>query len=471
MRYFVDLKTYLLYNNIIFKESRFFAFMNHDKAPKTEKQKLLRAFCIFGTIFLILFYISNQNSVSAWFGKWTSILNPVIIGFVIAYLCNPIYKKFREKFLKKVKKPNLRKAFALIFTYAIVIAIIALLLIIIIPQVISSYNDLSSKFEGYVNAATKWANDIIINSPLLKNDYSDVFDFIDANNVAERITNLISNSGELMKTAVGYMLKYSSNVIIGVKDFFLGFLISIYVLLFKEHLANVTKRIVRSLTSRENYDMLIMRVSHTNKKIGGYITGALIDSLIVALEGLAIFSIFGIPYAPLVAFIIGVTNLIPIFGPFLGAVPTGFIILIADPSKLILYIILIFIIQQIDGNIVAPLILGSKTGLTSLGIIIAITVFGGYFGILGMFIGIPLFAVIYDIIAENTNARLVEIGDPEFPPELEQSENNEKKFILLIKKWIVFTVNTIVKFAKFICNVFRALVKKLKNKSNNKNKK
>lgn len=444
--------------------------MNQNKPPKTEKQKLFTAFCTFGTIFLILFCISNQSSLMQWVGKWISILNPVIIGFIIAYLCNPIYRKIREKAPARIKRPHLRKALALILTYLIVITFVGVLIVIIVPQVVSSYKDLESKFETYLNAAIAWANNFVLNSPLFDGQYTDIFDFLDANNVAQHITDFIAGSGALMQTAVTYVFKYGSNFILGLKDFFVGVFISIYVLLFKEHLSNITKRFIRSVTSRERYDSILRRASHTNGKIGGYIIGAITDSIIVAIEGLIIFSIFGIPYAPLIAIIVGVTNIIPIFGPFLGAFPSAFIIFIANPSKVILFIILIIVIQQIDGNIVAPYILGSKTGLTSLGIIIAITVTGGYFGILGMFIGVPLFAVIYDVINEGTNARLKEIDDPEFPPEedTEEKKKTENRFLIWLKKTAVALWHALVRAAKFVYSHAKTLLCRLREKMKKK---
>ncbi|MBE6631404.1 MAG: AI-2E family transporter [Ruminococcaceae bacterium] len=419
--------------------------MNNEKTPKTEKEKLLKILCILGAVFLVLFFIINISTLSIWLSKIVAVLNPVIIGFIIAYLCNPICNWLHNKVFGKIRRAKLKKTLSIILTYIILVAVLAGLLTIILPQFFIALTDLISKIDGYINKAVNWANGIINNSNLFNGKFTDLFDFIDVNDLTSNLTSFIKNSGNILKDIGNILVSYGSNIVIGVTDALLGIFISVYVLIFKKNIIAWCKRITRALTTRDNYNVFMRRVSHANGKFGNYLIGAITDSIIVAVEGLIIFSIFGIPYAPLISVIIGITNVIPILGPFLGAIPSAFIIFIVDPSKVILFIILIIIIQQIDGNIVAPFILGSSLGLSSFGIIIAVTVMGGLWGIPGMFIGVPLFAFFADLIEESVNTKLRALNDPEFPPSeaTEIEKPNKSPIISFIKKHVTKAYKTL----------------------------
>ncbi len=408
--------------------------MNNGNVPKNNRDRALSLLCIVAIIFTVVFILVNRKTLSLWGASIVSVLNPVIIGFIIAYLCNPIYNWLRNKALSKISQAKLKKALAIILTYIILLVIVSGLLLIIIPQVIYALKDLVSKMDGYISSALSFVNNIFKNSKFFSDDTT-IFDFIDVNKILTNLETFLDTSGDILKQVGNFVINYGGNIVGGVTDVFLGLFISIYVLIFKGRIATWFKRIIRAVLSREKYDNFLYRVGHANGKFGNYIIGALTDSLIVAVEGFIIFALFGIPYAPLIAVIVGITNLIPILGPFLGAIPSLFIILIVEPSKAILFLILIIIIQQIDGNIVAPFILGSSLGLSSFGIIIAITVMGGLWGILGMFIGVPLFAFFADLIEEAVNTKLKAIDDPDFPPsEPKPEEKNVSPIITFVKK-------------------------------------
>lgn len=395
--------------------------MNNENNKRNDKNNYLKTLCILAAVFVALFALVNFGTFAMIFAVIISVLNPVLIGFIIAYLCNPIYNALRNKALKKIKRQKLKKVLSIVLTYLIVLAIVAGILLIIIPQFIYAFKDLVAKTDGYISAAISWANNIISNSNLFAAD-TDIFDFIDTEKILANLKTFFDASGNILKKVGDWAINYGTNIVGGITNVLLGLFISIYVLIFKEKIGLWFKRIFRAFLSREKYDSFINRTNHVNSKFGNYIIGALTDSIIVAVEGFIIFTLFGIPYAPLVAVIIGITNIIPILGPFLGAIPSAFIIFIVNPEKVILFIILIIIIQQIDGNIVAPFILGSSLGLSSFGIIIAITVMGSLWGIPGMFIGVPLFAYVADVIEETVNNKLRAIGDPEFPPNERQND-------------------------------------------------
>lgn len=406
--------------------------MNGDGSSKNEKSSILKAIYVLGTVFIVIFAIANKASLSEWWSKIQSVLNPVVIGFVIAYLINPLYRTLSGKIFGKIKKEKLRSGISLVITYIIVLAALSFLIGSIIPQVVTSYKDLESKFSSYLQAAIDWANGFIQNSNLFNGEYADVFDFIDTNDLQTKLSDFIIGSGNVLKTVFNYILAYGSNLIVGLKDVFMGLLISVYVLIFKKHIANILKRLIRAFTSRDRYETIIKRTNEVDKKFGNFIVGKIIDSIIIGILTFVLLCIFSIPYAPLVSVIVGVTNIIPMFGPFLGAVPSAFIIFIASPSKSLVFILLIIIIQQLDGNLIGPMILGPSMGLTAFGIVIAITIMGGLWGIPGMLIGVPLFAAIYDIINENVSARLKNAGDPEFPAADADAESQSKKDSKLI---------------------------------------
>lgn len=398
--------------------------MNDGKTPRSEKSKLILTVSVFSAIFILLYTIVNMGEISGLLSKIVTILNPVIIGFIIAYLCNPIYNLLYKKAFAKIRNYKFRKVISIILTYLAIFAIIALLFVIILPQFIAAIEDLISKADRYISTTVVWVTEFIEKTDLLNGDFSKLFD-IKLNEVADQLVGIVEKSGSLMKKVGEFIINYGTSIIVSVKDVFFGLLISVYVLAFKNRISVWCKRLLRAFTQRKTYDSFMYRVNHANKKFGSYIIGAITDSMIVTVESLIIFSIFGIPYAPLIAVIVGITNVIPILGPFIGAIPSAFIILITEPSKLLLFIILIVVIQQIDGNIVAPLVLGSSMGLSSFGILLAITIMGGLWGIPGMFIGVPLFAFFADIIDESVNARLRKLDDPEFKP-TEGTENDKK---------------------------------------------
>ena len=395
--------------------------MNNENNKRNDTNNYLKTLCILAAVFVALFALVNFGTFAMIFAVIISVLNPVLIGFIIAYLCNPIYKALRNKALKRIKRQKLKKVLSIVLTYLIVLAIVAGILLIIIPQFVYAFKDLVAKTDGYINAAISWANNLIGNSNLFADD-TDIFDFIDTEKMLANLKTFFDASGDILKKVGDWAINYGTNIVGGITNVLLGLFISIYVLVFKERIGLWLKRIFRAFLSREKYDSFINRTNHVNSKFGKYIIGAITDSIIVAVEGFVIFTLFGIPYAPLVSVIIGITNIIPILGPFLGAIPSAFIIFIVNPEKVILFIILIIIIQQIDGNIVAPFILGSSLGLSSFGIIIAITVMGSLWGIPGMFIGVPLFAYVADVIEEKVNNKLRAIGDPDFPPNETQND-------------------------------------------------
>jgi predicted PurR-regulated permease PerM len=202
------------------------------------------------------------------------------------------------------------------------------------------------------------------------------------------------------------VLNVFTSVIDILKNILVGIFVSIYVLLSKERLAAGAKRVIMAVFKKDSAEQLLEYTHIANVKFGGYVMGNMLDCVMIGCIGFIVFTIFGIPYASLISFIIGVTNFIPFFGPFIGGIPSAIIILIADPSKVILFLIIIVVMQQIDGNLIQPKIIGDKTGLSSLGVIFAITLMGGIFGFIGLVIGAPTIALLSVIINDKIEHRL-----------------------------------------------------------------
>ncbi|MBQ8389074.1 MAG: AI-2E family transporter [Clostridia bacterium] len=220
------------------------------------------------------------------------------------------------------------------------------------------------------------------------------------------ISDFLSNSGELLNQ-VGMMIVSSGTATVGfIVNVFLGFIFSIYMLSEKDMIIAKAKKIVYACFKKETADSVCALGTYSDHKVGHFIKGKLIESVIVGALSYVAFLIFGIPSALMIAVIVAIMNIIPVFGPFLGAIPAAFIVLIIDPSKTIVYIIITVIIMQINGNYISPRIVGSRTGLTPLSAIAALFLMSGYFGIIGMFLGIPICAIVVEMLWAKANKRL-----------------------------------------------------------------
>ena len=202
---------------------------------------------------------------------------------------------------------------------------------------------------------------------------------------------------------VGNMLKVIAS---SIWNIVLGIIISVYLLIDKEIFFAINRKITCALFSKKTADRIFQLTYRTNETFGKFLIGKIIDSAIIGVLSFIVFTIFKIPYTLLISVIIGVTNIIPFFGPFIGAIPSGIIILFVSPTKALIFIILVFIIQQLDGNVIGPKILGDSIGISAFWILFAILVAGKFLGIVGMIIGVPLFAIVYSVIKEDVEFRL-----------------------------------------------------------------
>ncbi|MBE6556435.1 MAG: AI-2E family transporter [Ruminococcaceae bacterium] len=380
--------------------------LNLDNSEHKKRMWVVALSC--AVIFVSVYVLVNFKTVSSIFGGIISVFSPVIIGCFIAYLLNPLLHVFEFRVYDKIKRNGLRRGLSILCTYLVALAIMIGFVMLIIPQLIQSIMDLIEKFDSYLSATTDLINNIISNFTHNGNFSS----YVDEEAIVSFIAGVFNFTGNVMSVVLNYVKEYGMGIFDGVKNVVLGLFISIYILAGKERLVAMFRKGCAALLGKSKTRTLRRYLKLTDRAVGGYFVGMILDAIFVGFLTLIGALIFRLPYAILISAIIACTNVIPIFGPFIGTIPCAFIIFIADPTKALIFVLMIIVIQQIDGNIVAPKILGNSTGLSSLGVIIAIIVMGEYFGLLGMILGVPFFSVIVIIIKEIVENRLKKQGLP-----------------------------------------------------------
>lgn len=371
------------------------------------KQYVIVALIVFVTFcccILFFFMIYRYNGFADFWKKLTTILQPIIIGLVLAYLLNPIVKFF-ETHLRKFLSPRIksqRKADSLsrgigvAGAWAVLAGIVVLLIAAIVPSVTRSIQGIVTELPTEVNNLIAWWEEffegdteaVTFVGGLIENASNALEDFLKNDLLGQAQTYVAS-----IASGVYYGIKFLTNLIVGI-------IVSVYVLASKETFAGQAKKIIYAIFKPVRANVIIETVRKSNEIFGGFISGKLLDSAIIGILTYFILSIMKMPDTMLLAVIIGATNIIPFFGPFIGAVPSFVIVVLQNPMQGLYFLIFIFVLQQIDGNIIGPKILGSSTGLSSFWVVFAILVFGGLWGFPGMLLGVPLMAVIY-YIAQN----------------------------------------------------------------------
>ena len=362
------------------------------------------------TIGLIMYFcLLRYAGILAIVKKVFKIFVPFFYGIAIAYVLNQLMKFFEKTIFKKVpgfipKKSHFkyRRIMSLLLSSLMLLAIVAFLISIIIPQLLKSFDVFVDNVPTYFKSFKIWLDDYLVNKPSLRRIVNDNYDsmykgiikYINHNILPEQssvITNISSGFFSFVKT---------------IFNIFLGFIISIYILYSKEQFIGQFKKILYSILPVEKVNTIISNLRYTDKVFNGFFVGKIIDSIIVGVICYIFMIIFKMPFPLIISLIVGITNIIPYFGPFIGAIPSAFFILIISPSKCIGFLIFIIILQQFDGNILGPKILGNKTGLKSFWVLFAILLFGGLFNFVGMIIGVPLFSIIYAFISGLCNRNL-----------------------------------------------------------------
>ena len=356
----------------------------------------------------IIFYIiaSEVSVFRIQVSKYLSIFLPIIIGFIMAYIFNFILEFYEVYILKHIFSKDHKKrdrVIGIVLTYSTVLSLGYLFLNFIFPQLISSIMGLINDIPKYVveisNKIIAYGESIYINDEYYKLILSKWDEFVDY--ILIFVTDLIPKIGNLTRI-----------ILSSVWNIVLGIIISIYLLMDKEKFIAIARKVLFGTFSETNAKFMIKMGIRTDNIFGKFLSGKLLDSFIIGVLTFIVLTIFKMPYVLLVSFIIAVTNIIPFFGPFIGAIPSFFIIMFISPIKALWFLLIIVIIQQIDGNIIGPKILGDSLGISSFWILFSLLVAGKLLGFIGLIIGVPLFVLFYSIVKDVIESRLNKKGLP-----------------------------------------------------------
>ena len=375
--------------------------------------RLMLMIFIVGALLIIFNQIvGNYESFSEGVGTIKTIISPFIYGFVMAYLLSPIYNATVRGLYKLLGKyvKNKQRLFSFCKLVASVVAVVCLigavagLIALIVPQVIESLTGILKSLPQRLTQLSALFNDITskMDNKRLAMKISEIYAQAQTNLIELAQTKLLPGMGTLVghvSTQVLLTLKTMMNVMIGV-------MACVYMLNSKERFQGQFKKVILATLPKEKAEAVFDFAKFTNRTFGGFINGKIIDSIIIGIICFILMEIFGFPYPILISAIIGITNVIPFFGPFIGAIPAAIIILLVSPIHALYFLILIFILQQVDGNIIGPAILGNTTGIASFWVLFSIVIGGGLFGFIGMVLGVPVFAIIYYYFSRSINKRL-----------------------------------------------------------------
>lgn len=375
---------------------------------------------VYAVVFFLIVALSNLSAINSFLARVLDILSPVLLGLCIAYLINPLFRVLERRAFYRVRPASLRRTLALLLTYAVVVALIAGLLLLIIPQLIGSIKAFAASFNSRMDSLVEQLNTLIdwLNARLPRHDNSPAITPLDRATVLKKVNELWNSLTELIKKSIDSGSISRIFAIIGqtasvVTDIILAIFISLYILATKElRYAQIKKLRVAWIPPRVNATLTRI-LSIADRSFGGFLRGKILDSFIVGVLVYLFCLIARIPNPILIAVIVGITDIIPVIGPFIGVIPSAVIILLTDPIKVIFFLIAILVIQQIDGNIIAPKILGDNTGVSSLCVMIAIILMGSLWGLVGMIVGVPLFATVLELLKISIGKRLAAKGLPD----------------------------------------------------------
>lgn len=359
----------------------------------------------FAACLVVYALLFNFTVLGDFIKKFCSIIAPILWGLVIAYLVNPIMKWFEIKLKKPIEnnKPHFKlvRIISLSISMVLFLAIIAALGAIILPQVFESITGIINNIGTYINNFQKWIDSILSKYPELLTQVNDQIENIEKT-IMEFINNIVPKVGNIMMKITDSTLSF----IVAIKDFFIGIIVAVYLLYDKERFQAQMKKIAVAILPKSFCPTFLRICSQTNESISGFVSGKFVDSIIIGCLCFICMTVMKLDFAVLISVIVGVTNVIPFFGPFIGAIPSAILLLFVSPNQVIPFLILILIIQQLDGNIIGPKILGQTTGISAFWVLFSILVGGGLFGFAGMVLGVPVFAVLYSLIKEFIEYRL-----------------------------------------------------------------
>ncbi len=370
----------------------------------------LMIFLVFAAVITFFFFIYRINDIRDGFRNLLKVLSPVIIGAVVAYLLNPLVEAISSFFkrilssigMKHTTAKKVSKGIGITISMLLFIALITALVWMVLPGLANSVNEIYNKLPEYGDNIEKFILDFVEDKPTIK-DY-----------VQTTMEELVTTVTDFYKDEILPQIDtYISQVLTGVMATFkmilnilIGLCVAVYLLTGKDKFIGEIKKTIYAVFKLDKANVILAVTRQVDNIFGGFITGKTVDSLIIGALCFIGTSIMQTPYAALISVIIGVTNIIPFFGPWIGAVPTIILVLAVSPQKALIFGIFVIVLQQFDGNIIGPNILGDSTGLSVFWVVVAITVGGGLYGVWGMLLGVPVFAVIYFLIKTMVEFKL-----------------------------------------------------------------
>lgn len=355
-------------------------------------------------VFIIYKSVENYTWIFANFQLLVSILSPFFWGFAIAYLLNPLMVKLETKH-------KMKRLASMLICYVVFFGIIGLFFTIVTPVILKNLFDIIEQLPEYVAGLQNWFNDTILTLSLVEK--LNLKDYIQSN-LSEISTMLL----EFLNITINGLLEKVIGITSGLLKFIVGIIVSVYMLNEKENFIMAGKKFVLAMNGNKKSEKILDFLNLCNQVFANFIIGKAIDSFIIGIICFIGLSLIKAPYTLLLSLIVGITNMIPYFGPFIGAVPAILMTLFVDPLKAVWVAIFILILQQVDGNIIGPKILGDKVGISPFYIILSILIGGGFFGMLGMLFAVPTFKIISILIGRYMDYRLEKQG-------IESLENNE----------------------------------------------
>lgn len=376
----------------------------------------ITAFWVIAASLVLYFCLLRFDLIQGFFATLAYILRPVTYGLVLAFLLLPVHRGFNRFFYRITKgasQKNERLAkwtdlAAILLSLLLLLLVIYLLLALLLPQIYFSIVGLIKAMPGYIGSLQIWLQDYLKNNPdiqmillpLYERAATSVQEWLQGD-LLPRLES-VQSTFELLESVFWPGFTSVASVMIQIlswlKDALIALIVSVYLLARKDTFAAQTKKITYSFLSTKKANLLVEETRNAYRILSGFIIGKIIDSAIIGVICFMGCSLFRFPYPALVATVVGVTNVIPFFGPFIGAIPCFFLILLVNPLQSVYFLVFILVLQQFDGNILGPKILGDSTGLDAFWVLFSILLFGGLFGFTGMVLGVPVFAMIYSIL-------------------------------------------------------------------------
>lgn len=391
---------------------------------KTYFMKGFTYFLVIVACIVCYFAFLRIDDIAKFLKEVSTILQPIIMGLVFAYLLNPMVKMIErnlipvldEKIKNEKKVRSLARNIGVFTSILVTLAVVVLLLNMVLPELYESIRDMIISLPGQMNDAMEYLEAHAIKDSAISGTLNTVLENAAASLETWLRTDLISQVNQMMSSLTSGVISFFETLF----NIVIGLIVSVYVLTSKEKFIGQCKKATYALFQKDRANLILQVTRKSNEIFGGFVIGKIIDSIIIGIICFVVLSLLKMPYTLLVSVVVGVTNVIPFFGPFIGAIPSIILILLAEPIKGLYFMIFILLLQQFDGNILGPKILGNSTGLSAFWVVFSILLGGGMFGFVGMVMGVPTFAVFYYLVEMFLNQKLQKKKLPSSSDEFEK---------------------------------------------------